>query len=49
MEDLKLKLLDNILNYQVPTISKDVHFWMIRAQQGFFYNEFITNGYVALA
>lgn len=36
MEDLNLKLLDNILNYQVPTISKDVHFWMIRAQQGFF-------------
>lgn len=39
--------LDKILNFTVPKIKKDVHFWMIRTQGGHFYEEFISDSYVA--
>lgn len=40
--------LINILNYRIPRVSENVRFWMIRTKKGFFYNEYINNGYVAL-
>lgn len=41
------ELLDSILNYKIPQIKEDVHFWMVRTQGGAFYNEFCTDKYVA--
>ena len=42
-------VLNAISNYSVPTITEDINFWMIRTKKGFFYREFIENGYIALA
>ena len=41
------KMLEDILNYKIPSIKKDVHFWMVRTQGGAFYDEFLTKNYVA--
>lgn len=48
-KDEQLVLLNSILNFQVPTIPDDTRFWMVRTQKGYFYNEFITRRFVALA
>lgn len=39
--------LNKILNFTVPKIKSNVHFWMIRTQGGHFYEEFISDSYVA--
>lgn len=48
-KDEELSLLNSILNFQVPIIPEDTRFWMVRTQKGYFYNEFITRRFVALA
>lgn len=42
------KLMYTFPNGNIPIISDDVHFWMIRSKKGFFYNDFVKNRYVAL-
>lgn len=41
-------VLDEILNFKVKEVPSETRFWMIRTKQGYFYNEFIANRYVAL-
>ena len=41
--------LDSILNYEIKIIDKETRFWMIRTKKGYFYNEFISNSFIALA
>lgn len=45
----EIDILDGMLNFSVPTIPENTRFWMIRTQKGYFYNEFITKRFVALA
>ena len=45
----ELELLDNILNFQPVIIPENTRFWMIRTQGGYFYNEFLSNSFVAIA
>lgn len=45
----ELKALDEILNFKVTEIQPSTRFWMIRTKKGYFYNEFINQGFVALA
>lgn len=48
-EDEQLILLNSILDFKIPIIPANTRFWMIRTQKGYFYNEFITRRFVALA
>lgn len=41
--------LDAILAYDLRIIKDETRFWMIRTKKGYFYNEFISNDFVALA
>lgn len=41
--------LDAILAYDLQMIRNETRFWMIRTKKGYFYNEFISNDFVALA
>lgn len=34
--------LDKIINFKIPHIKDEVHFWMVRTQGGHFYQEFIS-------
>lgn len=43
------ELLNNSSVLNIPTITSNTHFWMIRTKKGYFYNEFLSKGYVALA
>lgn len=43
------EFLDFILNFKVPIIDQRIRFWMIRTQKGYFYNEFVSKKFVALA
>lgn len=45
----ELEILDGILNFEVDIIPENTHFWMIRTQKGYFYNEFIARKFVAIA
>ncbi len=45
----EIDILNGMLNFSVPTIPENTRFWMIRTQKGYFYNEFITKRFVALA
>ena len=47
--DQERVFLDTILNYDIRVIDENVHFWMVRTKKGYFYNEFISNEFVALA
>lgn len=42
-------LLDAFLNFQITPISENTRFWMIRTKKGYFYHEFVTKNFVALA
>lgn len=48
-DNFEAEFLNNILHFQPITIPESTHFWMIRTQKGYFYNEFISRGFVALA
>lgn len=41
-------ILDTLLNYEPHFISDKTRFWMVRTKKGYFYNEFVTKGYIAL-
>jgi len=45
----QLALLDAIENFSVPIIPPTTHFWMTRTKKGYFYNEFLSKRFVALA
>ena len=47
--NLELEVLKSILDYKVNVIDSSTRFWMIRTKKGYFYNEFIAQGFVALA
>lgn len=40
---------DTILNYEIRAIDSETRFWMIRTKKWYFYNEFISNNFIALA
>lgn len=42
-------LLDELLNFEVKQIPDSTRFWMIRTKKGYFYHEFISKNFVALA
>lgn len=42
-------LLNNNPELKIPQITSDTHFWMIRTKKGYFYNEFLSKSFVALA
>lgn len=47
MESTSLnKSMEGIIS--IPTVPGSCKFWMIRTKKGFFFNEFITNGFIAL-
>lgn len=48
-DNFEKQLLDELLNFSVPIIPSTTRFWMIRTQRGYFYNEFVTKRFVALA
>lgn len=35
-------------DFSIPQINSDINFWMIRSKGGFFYNEYIKAGFIAL-
>ena len=38
--------IEQVLN--IPSIGNDTNFWMVRAKRGFFFNEFLSNGFIAI-
>lgn len=44
----KLRLWKTKPYFDIPTFDKNTNFWMIRTKQGFFFDEFIRNGFVAI-
>lgn len=47
--NMEMLILNNILDFNVTEIPEQTRFWMIRTQQGYFYDEFLAKGFVALA
>ena len=44
-----IELGEFINNFEIPIIENVTKFWMIRSKGGYFYNEFVNSGFVALA
>lgn len=42
-------ILDALLNFNFKQIHTSTRFWMVRTKKGYFYNEFLTKKFVALA
>lgn len=44
------EIRDNIINkyLNIKYIDEDVNFWLVRTKKGFFYDEYIDSGYIAL-
>ena len=34
--------------FNIPKIDEDTNFWMIRTKRGFFFDEFVTQGFIAI-
>lgn len=49
MNDIQSDFLNELLSYKLTQIPSETKFWMIRTKQGYFYEEFIKNQYVAVA
>lgn len=49
LEQRTSELLDSFLNFKPVTVDESTRFWMIRTKKGYFYHEFITKNFVALA
>lgn len=47
MSSYEVQIADDILNYRIPKVRDDIHFWMVRTQGGSFYKEFLRENYVA--
>ena len=45
----ELEILNALLDFKLLQIPENTRFWMIRTQKGYFYDEFITHKFVALA
>lgn len=45
----EVKLLDALNTFSIPVIPSNTRFWMIRTQKGYFYEEFLSKKFVALA
>lgn len=43
-----LDLGDYLYQYKIKEIGADINFWMVRSKSGFFYNEFVSDGFIAL-
>lgn len=43
------ELLKSFNSFEIPKINDDINFWMIRTKQGFFYDEFVKDSFIALA
>lgn len=43
------QFLESVLDFEIRLIDKRTRFWMVRTKRGYFYNEFISNGFIALA
>ncbi len=43
------QVLEEVLNFKIKEIPDTIRFWMIRTKGGYFYNEFLTKKFVALA
>ena len=43
------EFFDAILNFDIPIIPDGKQFWMVRTKKGYFYNEFLSKKFVALA
>ncbi|MBU9724503.1 hypothetical protein [Diplocloster modestus] len=41
-------ILEESFNQNIPVISPNIHYWMIRSKKGFFYHEYIKDEFVAL-
>lgn len=41
-----MESIDRILN--IPTVESKTNFWMIRAKRGFFFDEYVSEGYIAI-
>lgn len=47
--EIENRILEVISDYEIYKVPKFTRFWMIRTKNGYFYKEFITKGFVALA
>lgn len=47
--DEKELVLNELINFSIPEIPSQTRFWMVRTKQGYFYHEFITKEFIALA
>lgn len=47
--EIKSKILDSILDFEVQQIPDTIRFWMVRTKKGYFYHEFVAKKFVALA
>lgn len=45
----ELIFLDSINGFTIPIIPQTTRFWMIRTKKGYFYQEFLSKRFVALA
>ena len=45
----ELRLLNDLENFSIPIVADETRFWMIRTQKGYFYDEFLSKKFVALA
>lgn len=48
-KEKELEILEELINFNIPIIPETTQFWMIRTQQGYFYDEFIARRFVAIA
>ena len=48
MEKANLDITASKDMINIPEIDENAHFWMIRTKQGVFYDEFVTNEFIAI-
>ena len=49
MQQIQEKIfLNNLLAFEIPEISSETNFWMVRTKQGYFFEEFIREEFIAL-
>ncbi|MDO4267441.1 MAG: hypothetical protein Q4C73_03125 [Eubacteriales bacterium] len=48
MDNSIREFIEKSVNYKIREIDSDTHFWMIRTKRGYFFEEFVKEGYVAL-
>jgi len=41
-------ILDELINFKIKEIPDNIKFWMVRTQKGYFFEEFIREGFIAL-